>query len=111
MGQAVTPMPALKFGSTVIYLEQDVANVLDFYRRAFGFDTRFYDPHHEFGELETGGTSIAFATAKAYELMLPGSFQPPPAGRSSGTELAFITDDVPGWEIPAPRFRSRQGAG
>jgi predicted enzyme related to lactoylglutathione lyase len=95
MGQAATPKPALKFGGTVIYLDHDVAGVLDFYRRAFGLETRFYDPNHEFGELETGGASIAFATAKAYELMLPGLFQPPPTNQPSGTELAFITDDVP----------------
>lgn len=50
----VQPPPGLKFGATVIYVD-DVPTALAFHGRAFGLATRFYDPQHEFGELETGG--------------------------------------------------------
>ena len=37
-------MPALKLGSTVIYVERDAKAVLDFYVAAFGLKVRYYDP-------------------------------------------------------------------
>jgi lactoylglutathione lyase len=84
----------LKFGATVIYVDDDVPGVLDFYRRAFGLETRFYDPNYEFGELETGGPSVAFATHRTGELLMPGAYQRPEFGRSSHVEVAFFAADV-----------------
>jgi uncharacterized glyoxalase superfamily protein PhnB len=84
----------LKFGSTVIYVDGDVPGVLDFYHRALGLETRFYDPTYEFGELETDGPSIAFATHRTGELLMPGNYQRPDNGQPSGVEIAFFTTDV-----------------
>src|SRR5262245_34651590 len=92
--QHQTITPALRFGATVIYLPDDVPGVLDFYRRAFGLETRFYDPNYEFGELETGGPSIAFATHKTGELLMPGRYQRPERGQPSCVEIAFFATDV-----------------
>ena len=84
----------LKFASTVIYIDGDVPGVLDFYHRAFGLEKRFYDPTYEFGELEAGGPSIAFATHKTGELLMPGRYQRPDGGQPSGVEIAFFATDV-----------------
>jgi uncharacterized glyoxalase superfamily protein PhnB len=84
----------LKFGATVIYVDDDVPRVLDFYRRAFGLETRFYDPTYEFGELETGGPSVAFATHRTGELLMPSTYQRPDRGQPSGIEIAFFATDV-----------------
>jgi lactoylglutathione lyase len=87
-------MQPLQFGATVIYIDDDVPSVLDFYRRAFGLETRFYDPGSEFGELETGGPSVAFATHRTGELLMPGAYQRPQGGLPSGVEIGFFTTDV-----------------
>jgi len=71
-----------------------VPGILDFYHRALGLETRFYDPTYEFGELETGGPPIAFATHGTGELLMPGSYQRPDRGQPSGVEIAFYTSDV-----------------
>jgi predicted enzyme related to lactoylglutathione lyase len=88
-----TATQRLKFGATVIYVDDDVPRVLDFYRRAFGLETRFYDPTYEFGELETGGPSVAFATHRTGELLMPGTYQPD-RPRPFGVEIAFFGTDV-----------------
>jgi catechol 2,3-dioxygenase-like lactoylglutathione lyase family enzyme len=47
----------MKFGSTVLFVD-DVPAVLEFYRRALGFETRFYDAEYQFGELDAYFRSI-----------------------------------------------------
>ena len=44
----------MQFGGTTLYVDE-VSAVVDFYRRAFGFDVRFFDEALGFAELETGG--------------------------------------------------------
>src|SRR5262249_15605182 len=83
-----------RFGATVIYVDDDVPGVLDFYGRAFGLETRFYDRNYEFGELEMDGPSIAFATHRTGELLMPGAYQRPDKGQASSVEIAFFTSDV-----------------
>jgi catechol 2,3-dioxygenase-like lactoylglutathione lyase family enzyme len=85
----------MKFGSTVIYVE-DVPSVLDFYRRAFGFETHFYDPVYQFGELETGETLLSFASHELGERLMPGGYVRPGNGQPAGVEVAFLTPDVLG---------------
>src|SRR5678809_124926 len=57
--QEVPPM--LKYGGTAIYVD-DVPAALDFYRRAFGLETRFFDEALQYGELQTDGAVVAFAS-------------------------------------------------
>jgi uncharacterized glyoxalase superfamily protein PhnB len=45
----------MKFGDAIVYVD-DVPTVLDFYRRAFGAETRFIHESQQYGELETGET-------------------------------------------------------
>jgi catechol 2,3-dioxygenase-like lactoylglutathione lyase family enzyme len=86
--------PAAKFGGTAIYVD-DVPATLDFYRRALGFETRFYDEALQYGELDTGSTTVAFASHRFGAMLMPGAYTRPEMGQPSGVELAFLTSDVP----------------
>jgi lactoylglutathione lyase len=83
----------LKFGATLIYVD-DVPAALDFYRRAFGLETRFYDPQYEYGELATGEPAVAFGSHRLGARLMPGTYVRPERGRSCGVEIAFFTSDV-----------------
>jgi lactoylglutathione lyase len=84
----------MKFGYTIIYVVS-VAETLNFYREAFGFETRFLHEAGDYGELETGETVLAFASHAMGDMNLKGNYQKsdvnvPPFG----VELAFVTEDV-----------------
>ena len=82
-----------KFGGTAIYVD-DVPATLDFYRRALGFETRFFDEALQYGELETGSTTLAFASHQLGAMLMPGAYARPETGQPSGVEVAFLTSDV-----------------
>jgi len=87
----------MNYGSTVLFVD-DVPAVLAFYRRAFGFETRFYDEDYQFGELDAGGCVLGFGSHACGERMMPGRYTPPADGRPSGIEIAFFTPDVAAYE-------------
>ena len=85
----------MKFAYAIVYVA-DVSDTLAFYQRAFGFALRFLHDSGQYGELDTGATTLAFAShalgdshfgAAGYQKLDPAS--PPPA-----IELAFVCDDV-----------------
>ncbi|VEP11570.1 Lactoylglutathione lyase [Hyella patelloides LEGE 07179] len=87
----------MKLGYIVIYVE-DVPQVINFYKSAFGFETRFiYEQQGniDYGELETGDTVLAFASHQLGEMNLQGKYEKVSAkGNPFGYELAFVSDDV-----------------
>jgi len=83
----------VKFGYTIIYVA-DVGASLAFFENAFGLKTRF---QHEsgYGELETGETTLAFATHALGESNLPGGYVPADASPLPlGVEIALVTESV-----------------
>lgn len=83
----------MQFGGTVLYVDE-VAPVVDFYRRAFGLEVRFFDETLGFAELETGGSMLAIAAHSLGEMLMPNQYLRPADGRSAGIEIAFFTRDV-----------------
>jgi catechol 2,3-dioxygenase-like lactoylglutathione lyase family enzyme len=84
----------LKFGYTIVYVE-DVRATLDFYNRAFGLPTRFVTEDAQFGELETGATSLAFARHDVARDGLPSGYRPlNEDALPAGIEVGLICDDV-----------------
>jgi lactoylglutathione lyase len=84
----------MKFGYTIIYVP-DVTASLVFFENAFGFSRRFLHESGDYGELETGETTLAFASHGLGAMNLPagfiaahGSIQP------LGIEIAFVTSSV-----------------
>jgi lactoylglutathione lyase len=83
----------MKFGYTIVYVA-DVAASLAFFDKAFGLKTRFV---HEsgYGELDTGETTLAFATHELGRTNLPKGYVAADASSLPvGVEVAFITDSV-----------------
>lgn len=85
----------MQFGYTIVYVT-DVAAALDFYGRAFGFPIRFAHDSGQYGELDTGATTLAFAAHDLAGSNLPGGYQRiDPAAPPFGIEIGFVTPDVP----------------
>jgi uncharacterized glyoxalase superfamily protein PhnB len=82
------------FYGTVLYVD-DVQATVDFYRRAFGLELRFFDEALGFAELETGRATLAIAAHSLGEMLMLGSYSRPLNGRLDGVEVAFLTSDVP----------------
>ena len=86
----------MRFGYTILYV-RDVAASLEFYERAFGQRRRLLHESGEYAELETGTTTLAFASRELAAANLPD-------GASAGAEdvpptvfeVCFVSDDVEG---------------
>jgi lactoylglutathione lyase len=86
----------MRFSYTILYV-RDVSSSLDFYERAFGQRRRFLHESGQYGELDTGGTALAFAALELAASNLPDQFRPAPAGASAPAyEVCFVSEDVAG---------------
>jgi lactoylglutathione lyase len=84
----------MKFGYTIIYVSS-VEETLEFYKEAFGFETKFILESKEWGELDTGETTLAFAAHKMGDINLGGKYHKANMDDLPfGIELSFLTDDV-----------------
>ncbi len=83
----------MQFGGTVLYVDE-VSAAVDFYRRAFGLELRFFDETLGFAELETGGSMLAIAAHSLGEMLMPQKYLRPAGGQPAGVEIAFLTSDV-----------------
>ena len=83
----------MRYGSTVLFVD-NVAEVLAFYQRAFGLETKFYDPAFGFAVLDVAGGDIAVASHEAGSRMMPDTYRRPDSGHPEGLEIAFYTSDV-----------------
>src|ERR1700761_6590534 len=82
----------MHFAGTVLYVN-DLAAVVKFYQRAFGFQVSFYDPTLGFAMLHKG-TSLGIASHDLAETLMPDAYVRPFCGHSTGVEIAFFTNDV-----------------
>jgi catechol 2,3-dioxygenase-like lactoylglutathione lyase family enzyme len=84
----------MKFAYTILYVP-DVARAVEFYESAFGFQRRFVHESGTYAELQTGETTLSFASLSLAPSNIEGGVtpsdlrQPPPA-----FEVAFSTADV-----------------
>ena len=81
------------FTYAILYVN-DVKATLQFYKNAFGFVEKFITPEGDYGELDTGATTLAFADYSVAEYngveiqkVAAGDVPPP-------VEIAFVVDDV-----------------
>ncbi|KAK9157191.1 hypothetical protein Scep_003765 [Stephania cephalantha] len=84
------------FAYAVVYAK-DVAKSVEFYARAFGYTVRRLDDSRKWGEIESGGTTIAFTPAHQHETDdLTGEVKAPKSGswERSPLELCFAYKDV-----------------
>lgn len=82
----------MQLGYTILYVP-DVPATLKFYEAAFGLTTRFLHEGGDYGELETGTTTLAFS---AHSLMQQLGKNPQVANAHAPCfEIALCTADVP----------------
>ena len=83
----------MKFRYSILYVE-NVESTLEFYRRAFGFAVKFRHESGDYGELDTGQTSLSFSSISLMKQLdkMPGTPDPD----RPVFEIAFETDDVAG---------------
>ena len=84
----------MRFGYTIAYVE-DPERSAAFWEKAFGLKRRFVDESGQYAELETGATTLAFASNKLGETNLPdGFYRNNPAELPAGIEVALVAEDV-----------------
>ena len=84
----------MKFGYTIIYVP-DVAASLDFFTRAFGIERRFLHESGMYGELQTGDTTLAFASHAMGDMNFPaGHVAAHSSEKPLGMEVGFVTPHV-----------------
>ncbi len=84
----------IKFGYTILYVT-NVEKSIAFYEKSFDFKRKFVTPENDYGELETGQTTIAFASLELGNSNLKKGFL---ASKQSekpfGMEIVLVTDLV-----------------
>ena len=84
----------VKFGYTILYVK-DVTKSIEFYEKSFGFERKFITPENDYGELETGQTTISFASIELANSNLKNGFMESNLNEKPfGIEIGFTTDDV-----------------
>ena len=82
----------MQLAYTILYVD-NVAASLAFYEQAFGLRTRFLHESGDYGELDTGSTTLSFSSRA---LMTQLGKHPSRANaHESSFEIAFTTADVP----------------
>lgn len=84
----------MKLGYTIIYVA-NVGESLTFFENAFGLTRRFLHESGDYGELNTGETTLAFASHELGNANFPDGFIATDASKKPlGFEIAFIAPDV-----------------
>lgn len=84
----------IQFAYTILYVE-DVAQTLEFYQKAFGFEQKMLTPEKDYGELVTGSTTLAFANHDLGRANFKDGFVASKTeAKPFGIELAFATKEV-----------------
>ena len=83
----------MQLAYTILYVE-NVDQTLTFFETAFGIKRKMLYEGGDYGELDTGATTLSFAKL---ELMRTLGKNPAPAAKGNPTfEISFTTDDVAG---------------
>ncbi len=84
----------MKFGYAIAYVEEPETTV-DFWERTFGLKRRFVDESGQYAEMETGQTTLAFASNGLGRSNLPDGFRAnDPSDPPAGIEIALVAGDV-----------------
>lgn len=87
----------MHLGYVILYVA-DVESSVTFYERAFGLHRKFVSADGDYGELDTGATTLAMAAATlaASNLASAGGYAALDAGAPPpGVSLTLVTEDVP----------------
>ena len=85
-------MEPLKFRYTILYVNS-VSETLKFYEAAFGLNKAMLHESGDYGELDTGNTTLSFSSLKLMKDLGKNPAKTNPDNPSF--EIAFETNDVP----------------
>ncbi len=86
----------IKYAYTILYVK-DVKKTIEFYRKSFGFETKFITPENDYAELLSGETTLAFASIELGKANFKKGFMESNIReRPFGINLAFTTGNVEG---------------
>ena len=84
----------MKLGYTIIYVPS-VESSLRFFGQAFGLQQKFLHDSGDYGELNTGETTLAFASHQLGAMNFPeGHVKASDSKQPLGVEIALVTTDV-----------------
>ena len=84
----------MRFAWTIVYVN-DVAESVAFYEKAFGLTRRFVQESGDYAEMDTGETTLAFASNELGASNLPeGYVRNSPGNLPAGVELAFVDEEA-----------------
>ncbi|WED25603.1 VOC family protein [Vibrio sp. DW001] len=81
----------MRFKYAILYVE-DVTKTLEFYEKAFDFKRSFLHEEGDYGELDTGGTTLSFSSLKLMNQL--GKEAVAPNALTPSFEIAFETENV-----------------
>ena len=84
----------MKLAYTILYVK-DVEAAMRFYTAAFGMEIKFIAPGNSYGELNTGDTTLSFASHGQAATNLADGFEESSLSRSPfGIEIGFTAENV-----------------
>jgi lactoylglutathione lyase len=84
----------MKLGYTIIYVPS-VESSLQFFIKAFGMQRKFLHESGDYGELNTGETTLSFASHALGKMNFPlGHVRASESTQPLGMEIALVTGDV-----------------
>lgn len=83
----------MKFGYTILYVK-DVVETVSFYERAFRLQRKFIHESEQYAEMDTGSTTLAFASLEMGDINRVPILSELPAGKSPAMEVAFVSENV-----------------
>jgi len=87
---------AVSLGYTIFYVP-DVGEALAFYNNAFGLATKLASPEGDYGELETGDTTLSFVSHELAHANLDdadGFTHLDPSAAPVGASITLVADDL-----------------
>jgi uncharacterized glyoxalase superfamily protein PhnB len=83
-----------RLGYLILYVDS-VPEVMDFYEQAFGLTRRFLHESEDYGEMETGATTLSFTSHALGSEAVPIAYRKTsPSEQPPGFELSLVSDDV-----------------
>lgn len=83
----------LHYNYTILYVD-NVAETLGFYTKAFGLKQKLLTPEGDYGELETGNTTLAFASFGVAEYNGITVTNTSPEEGAPAFEITFVSDSI-----------------
>lgn len=90
-------MTKVSLGYAIFYVD-DVEATVNFFEAAFGLERRFVTEENDYGEVDTGATTLSFVSLELARTNLDhaGGFVAPDNAKPAPASITLVTSDVAG---------------